>query len=110
MQKGDTVYFLWDYNWSKATVESVGPKKVKLNAGSHWVRPIMRIAKEKVAMPDEEVAVIWETWKGVRGNGYRLEKELYPEHRIRADKVHYQCIGGNKNGRLTEDEYGVLRG
>lgn len=97
-----TIYFLNDYNWEKGELISVGPKRCKIkvpatSVTSEWTR---RVSREKCAMPDEKVCVVWETWRGVNGRGgYRVERELYPEQRVPAKLVAYQSYG---EGRVTE--------
>lgn len=106
------IYFLSDYNWRYGEVVSSGPKNNKIRVPAQgWLREHeVVVPKEKCAIPGEEVCVVWETWKGKNGRGgYRIERELYPESRVEAGKVHYQHIGHNALGRITESSYGVKR-
>lgn len=102
-KKGDLVYFLSDYDLMHGTVESIGPKKVKIKAQQFGPGTyITSVPFDKVAEPDESIAVVWETWKGVNGRGgYRLERELYPEYRRSAKKWPFQT-------NVHEDHYGEL--
>ena len=115
MEKGDVIYYLSEYNWEKGEILSIGPKNIKINTPIlKWdctmMDYIVRKPKEKCALPDEKVAVIWEQHRGTNSRGgYRVEKELYPEHRVRADLVHYQEVGKKPLGRLTETSHGVLK-
>lgn len=97
-----TIYFLDDYNWEKGEIISVGPKryKIKMPATSITAEWTRRVPKEKCAMPDEEVCVVWETWRGTNGRGgYRVERVLYPGQRVPAKMVARQSHG---SGRVTE--------
>lgn len=100
------IYYLSDYNWEKGILVSEGKKNFKIQtpASGCFSETTSYVPKEKCAMPGELVCVVWETWKGKNGRGgYRVERELYPESRVPAEQVHYQCIGGStKNGRVTE--------
>lgn len=104
------IFYLTGYNWEKGILVSEGPKNYKIhNSGGGFVNSHdVRVPKEKCAFPDELVCVVWETWRGVNGRGgYRVERELYPQHRVPASQVHYQTIGHNIKGRVTESSYGV---
>lgn len=104
-----TIYFLNDYNWEKGELISVGPKRYKIKVPgtsitSEWTR---RVSKKNCAMPDEKVCVVWERWRGVNGRGgYRVERELYAEHRVPAKLVAYQSYG---KGRITETKLGEIQ-
>jgi len=105
-----TIYFLSEYNWHKGELISSGPKnhKIKVPEQGWMSEHTATVPKEKCAFPDEEVCVVWETWKGKNGRGgYRVEREMYPEVRVPATRVHYQCVGRNAEGRVTESAYGV---
>lgn len=103
----EIIYFLSDYNWEKGTIVGSGKKNYKIhtpNTGMHkeWVR---YVPKDKCAQPTESVCVVWETWRGTNGRGgYRVERELYPQHRVPAEQVARQSRG---HGRVTEKSFGV---
>ena len=62
----------------------------------------LRVPVDKTARPDEQVAVVWEQWKGRNGRGgYRVERTLYPQWRVGANLVARQHPGW---GRVTETE------
>lgn len=64
------------------------------------ISQIKNVNKEKCAFPDEKVCIVWETWKGTNGRGgYRVERNLYPQHRIAAQNISMQHDGP---GRVTE--------
>ena len=104
----ESIYFLMEYNWELATLVSEGKKNFKIFVSGVWMTDHTRyVPKEKCARPDESVCVVWEMWKGKNGRGgYRVERTLYPEHRVRADHVAHQSWGP---GRVNEDSYGVLQ-
>ena len=103
----DSIYFLSDYNWECGTIVGGGTKNYKIHTPangfySEWTRSV---AKDKCAQPSESVCVVWETWRGKNGRGgYRVERELYPQHRVPAEKVARQSWG---RGRVAEQAYGV---
>ena len=104
----EPIYFLLEYNWELGTLVGEGKKNYKIFFSGCWMTDHTRyVPKDKCARPDESVCVVWETWKGKNGRGgYRVERELYPEHRVRADHVARQSWGP---GRVDEDAYGVGR-
>lgn len=83
---GKQVFVRKGYDFVKGILISVGPKRLKIST-QYFTEPV-RATSSDVALPDEKVVVIWEQWKGPTNGwgGYRLEKELYPEHRIEARK------------------------
>lgn len=104
------IYFLSDYIWAKGILVSEGKKNFRIDIPSSgfYRAQTKYVAKEKCAHPTESICVIWELWRGKNGRGgYRVEKELYPEDRISADRVNYQHVGGL--GRIDEIEYGIKR-
>lgn len=102
LKKGDVVYLLVDYDLQRGTIESIGPKKVKIKTKFFGPEYITSVPFDKVAEPDEKIAVVWETWKGVNGRGgYRLERELYPEYRRPAKNWPFQS-------NVREEHYGEL--
>lgn len=105
------IYFLSDYNWFRGTIVSEGPKNYKVHVSSQgfFSEHTKYIPKDKCALPDELVCVVWEKWKGKNGRGgYRVERELYPNLRVPAKTVHYQHIGYNALGRVDETKYGIV--
>lgn len=98
VKKGDIVYVLSEYNLDKAEVLSISGKNVKVKFlinDSERSFPF-----DKVAEPDESIAVVWEQWKGANGRGgYRIERELYPNKRREAKKWPHQAL-------VWEDHYG----
>jgi hypothetical protein len=104
------IYFLSEYNWQKGILLAEGSKnyKIYIPANGCFLAQTKPVPKEKCAFPDEIVCVVWEQWKGKNGRGgYRVEKELYPNDRVRADRVNYQHVGGL--GRLDEISLGTKR-
>lgn len=98
VKKGNIVYILDGYDLDKAEVLSIGDKKVKVKVLISGYEK--RVPFDKVAEPDESIAVVWERWKGTNGiGGYRLERELYPNKRRDAKKWPHQAL-------VWEDSYG----
>lgn len=98
---GDKVYFLSEYNWEAATCVAVNRKTYTLQFPAYMNSLVRRIPKEKCATEHESVCVVWETWKGVNGRGgYRVERTLYPQHRLPANQVARQHRQGQ--GRVEE--------
>jgi hypothetical protein len=103
LKKGDICFYLDEYVLSKGIVESIGPKNIKIKTQNY--NNIFFITKsfDKVAEPDEKIAVIWERWKGVNGRGgYRLERNLYPNLLKPAKLWPYQSY-------IDEYKYGKLK-
>lgn len=101
---GMVVYYLWDYNLEKVTVVSVGRKnvKIKVDIPSHTVHEKC-VKPEKLALPDESIIVVWETWRGVNGRGgHRIERDLYPQYRQAAKTLPRQ------RHNIWEKSMGVL--
>jgi len=95
LKKGDLIYFLEGYELVRGTVESIGPKNVKINGEQYFGSGTYTTSKpfDKVAEPNESIAVVWETWKGVNGRGgYRIERELYSNRRTPAKNWPYQAL------------------
>ena len=105
---GQTVKLLEEYNWITGTVVGIGRKNLKVALPGGVLLPrTVTVPPERCAHPDESVCIVWETWKGTNGRGaYRVERELYPEHRMPANEIARQSQG---EGRVIEYEYGVLR-
>lgn len=104
----DYIFYLSEYNWEKGVLLSEGKKNFKIQTiGSSFgdVSRQIRVTKEKCARPNETVCVVWETWRGKNGRGgYRVERELYPHHRVSANQISRQFYG---NGRVDETSYGI---
>lgn len=102
MNPGDKVYVQREYHLEPATVVSARGTKTVMVELDYPDGYRCRVKREKVATPDESIAVIWEMWKGVNGRGgYRLERELYPDRRMLA-KDWAWC------SYLWETEHGTL--
>ena len=102
------IYFLSDYEWERGTIVGSGPKNYKIHTpATGWCPDLTRsVAKDKCAKPGESICVVWETWRGRNGRGgYRVERELYPQHRVPAEQV--ARSGWGSSGRVTEQAYGV---
>lgn len=111
MMRGNEVWVLRDYSWEPAIVVSTPRSNsksvvVQLRDGYR-----VRILLDKVAMTEDHVCIVWESWRGKNGRGgYRVERELYPMSRVqsflvnRASNFSYS----GKIGRVTESEYGAL--
>ena len=99
---GDKVYVLYDYTLESATVVSARGEKTVLVEFDYPAGYRMRAKREKVAAPNESIAVVWERWKGVNGRGgYRLEREMYADKQTLAKDWHWK-------GYLWENELGIL--
>lgn len=103
------IYFLSEYNWEKGILLKECRKNYKIwYPGGSLVPHEKFVAKDKCAFPEEEVCIVWETWKGVNGRGgYRVEKKKYAAKRVAASKVARQ--GSNGPGRVTEETEGILQ-
>ena len=107
---GEDIYFLTDYNWFPGKLLSVGKTNCKILSDAFGRSHEFKIRRDKCALPDEKVCVVWETWKGANGRGgYRVEREKYPKERVIASKVSHQTISYPSYGRVTEESPGVLR-
>jgi hypothetical protein len=104
VKKGDIVYVLDGYNLMKGEILSIGRKncKVKIKGYGHNYFYEKYVPFDKIAEPNESIAVVWETWKGNNGRGaYRIERELYQNKRKKAkDWPHQEYI--------WEEYYGVI--
>lgn len=100
---GDSVYFLSEYNWLKATLRKVNRKTYTLFVSRPgFLATEKKVSKDKCAFQGEQVCIVWETWKGVNGRGgYRVERIKYPQDRISAELIPYQGDWKSK-GRVTE--------
>ena len=102
MESGDIIYYLSDYHWESATIISVAKKSINISVpqrGFHIAHKI-RISPEKVATPNEEVCIVWDTTNGRNGRGtYRVERQMYSSFRIPANKIVPNHTG---KGRVTE--------
>jgi hypothetical protein len=91
-----------DYNWELGELVKENSKTYRISCHHHGYERV--VPKEKCAFPDESVCIVWEIWKGVNGRGgYRVERELYPNRRVKARKISRQSGG---IGRITELTYG----
>ena len=98
---GQTIYFLDEYRWTQGTVLSCGPKNVKIQYMFCGQSVDTTKPKEKCALPDEEIVVVWECWKGRNGRGgYRVERTMYPNERKPAKQL--------RKANLAESAYGVI--
>jgi hypothetical protein len=110
LKPGDTVYFLQDYNWNSMPVVQVNRNTVTIRyavfSGNtlQWEYFDMNKRIDKCAHPKEKVCVVWERWKGVNGRGgYRVDRDLYPDKMVDAEKVDYQHVSTRKgSGRVEE--------
>lgn len=92
------IFFLRDYNWERGYLINEGPKNLKVKHAVHGYE--VRVPKNKCALPDEIVCIVWEMWRGKNGRGgYRVERMTYTESRVRADNVSRQHVG---QGRVVE--------
>lgn len=106
----DQMYVLVEYQWIPARVVKENKTTFLLEYTYPFCKSeTKRIKKEKCARPDEQVCVVWETWRGVNGRGgYRVERELYPQYRIPASQISRQHnFFGINTGRIKESAYGV---
>ena len=103
--KGDRIYVLVEYNLIPAEYLSTGKKNLKIKfqlSPWHLIETTYK-SPDKIAQPNESIAIIWEVWKGVNGRGgYRIERKLYPHKRKPANKW-------AKQEWLYEKSYGVLQ-
>ena len=97
------IYYLYLGRLYCGTLVSRGPKNYKILEHSFRGESHTRyVAPERCAMPGEIVCVVNEKWRGVTGlGGYRIERELYPEHRMLAEEL--PCFKP-----IEESAYGVL--
>lgn len=100
--KDKTVYFLKGYAWISGTIISEGPKryKVKTNPAPFINSHEAYVPKDKCAFPEELVCIVCESWKGTYK--FRIEKTMYPEHRVPARSVHQQPSPFPLSGRVEE--------
>jgi hypothetical protein len=107
---GKEIYFLTDYNWFRGKLLSVGKTNCTILSSAFGQPHEFKIRRDKCALPEEKVCVVWETWKGVNGRGgYRVEREKYTKERVPARNVNYQSSSWIGEGRVTEDSPGVIR-
>lgn len=102
-----TIYYLSDYYWYRGTIVGGGKKNHKIRDDRYENE--FYVSKDKCAEPGELVCIVWEMWRGVNGRGgYRVERVLYPEHRVPAEKVYFQPCGAVREhvvlGRVNENE------
>lgn len=104
IKAGDSIRFLDEYRFCEGRVLSVGPKNMKILSPSvdFTNQVVVRKPHDKCAALEEEVAVIWEMWRGRNGRGgYRIERENYSHIRKPA-----KLIGQSE--RHNEKALGVL--
>ena len=116
----DTVYFLCEYRWlagKVATNPRPNSKTISITT-KHLYPPqchnsypfcgTFRVLREKVALPEEEVCIVWELWRGRNGRGgYRLERNAeYPHPLVKASEIGTGDTGmpPNKKGVSEEEE------
>ena len=93
------VYVLRGYDWNPAKVLKRNRKTLRVWMHPPWLEPHeLTVALDRVAEPDERVCIVWE-YDGTGRGSYRVERVLYPEHRIPAHEVARQSCGP---GRVTE--------
>lgn len=105
MNKESEIYIICDYRYIKGTLLKQNKKtnKVRFQYSPSHIYEESYISKEKCAFPDEEILFIWELWKGRNGRGgYRIEKFLYPELRVRADIISLGTFSSDKIGHYKE--------
>lgn len=104
MNNEKEIYFLWDYTWEKAILLKECHKNNKLLVDIPGCQKHTKyVPKEKCALPDEKVCIVWETWKGKNGRGgYRVEREKYENFRIPAKNIDRSHYYDNKYGRVLE--------
>jgi hypothetical protein len=105
MNENQKIYYLYLGRLLCGTFINRGPKNYKILEHSFTGESHTRyIAPERCAVPGESVCVVNEKWRGVTGlGGFRIERELYPEHRVLAEEL----LGVNPKG-VEESAYGVL--
>ena len=83
---GAEVYFRDEYSIWKGEVVRVNKKSISIKPSvrGFMTLDIIRKPLKDVVLPNEDIALVWETWKGVNGcGGYRLEKVMYTESRTK---------------------------
>jgi hypothetical protein len=101
------IYFLLEHSWCVGKLVRTNKKTYTIFYNAPAGIPHNRtVPKEKCAFPGESVCVVWETWRGVNGRGgYRVERELYPESRVPAERVDNRMFASS--GRVNEKSHGV---
>ncbi len=100
------IYFLDEYRWEVGELVSENAKSFTIQAGAAFGNRKIRKEKDKCAMPEESVVMVWEQWRGTNGRGgYRIERTLYPQKR-RPAKEWYEMP--SVNTQLWEKELGVI--
>ena len=101
------IYFLWEQEWHSGTLlkENAKSYKIFFSSGFGLVAHERRVPKENCALPGDSVCVVWQKWTSSRGS-YRVERDLYPHHRILAENIGPAHVSG-KRGRVWETAYGV---
>lgn len=104
-----TIYFLSDDEWECGTVVGGGARNYTIHTPASGCRTelVRTVPRDKCAEPDECVCVVWEFWCGGNGRGgYRVERNLYAQHRLPAKQIARKSFG---LGRVTEQTYGELK-
>ena len=111
---GDRVRVLIHYNFETGVVQKVGKSTMVVSIltralspaslvfGMKGAAPGKSFAWSKCAAMDEPVCVVNENWKGTRGGGYRIERELHAAERAPAKDIAVQTSG---RGRVVENEF-----
>lgn len=102
----DPVRCLIDYTLYFAIVLKTNSKSVKLLIDLPSSLPYEKnMPYDKVAHIDENICVVWETWKGRNGRGgYRLERKAYPEHSLPAGYILNGSSWSSGQGKWTEHQ------
>lgn len=101
---GEQVRVRSEYRLEYATVVRIGRTRLLISVTTFGCEYLRSVELNRVVKLDEEVALVWELWKGTNGRGgYRVERELYPEKRKPAKYISLP------NDMLWEGSYGVLR-
>lgn len=98
------IYYLSDYNWEIGSLLKENRTTYQIDCGVYGIK---NIKKDKCALPNEMVCVVWETWRGNNGRGgYRVEKQKYGQLLIPAKNVARQhreyFENNNATGRIKE--------
>lgn len=101
---GEQVLVRLEYRLESATVVKVGRTRLLVRMFGYEQEYAKTVELYRVAKLDEEVALVWELWKGTNGRGgYRIEREMYPEKRKPAKYINLP------NDMLWEESYGVIQ-
>lgn len=101
----EVFYLLGPGHWLPAVIVSQGPKRWRLRGQRFTFCPVesdVRVLPERIAFPDEQVCIVWQTDRGTEG-AYHVERELYPEYRIPARNIRSCHPFDSEPGRVTLD-------